>query len=46
VVAKVEGQALTERERLYSSGNRKRDNSSPKVRDLRPRSRLYAKPER
>jgi hypothetical protein len=30
-VAKIEWQALTERERLYASGNRKRENSAPKV---------------
>jgi hypothetical protein len=45
-VAKIEGEALNERERLYASGNRKRDNSAPGVHDRRPRSRLYAKPER
>jgi hypothetical protein len=37
---------LTKRERLYASGNRKRDNLAPKVRDDRPRSRLYAKRDR
>jgi hypothetical protein len=46
VVAVIESRLLTERERLYASGNRKRDNSAPKPRDRRPRSRLYMKPER
>jgi hypothetical protein len=45
-VAMIESQPLTERERLYASGNRKRDNLAPKVRDAHPRSRLYAKSER
>jgi hypothetical protein len=51
VAAKVEspmvfasaGATLTERERLYASGARKRDNRVPAVRDPRPRSRLYGR---
>jgi hypothetical protein len=43
---RTEERPLTKRERLYASGNRKRDNHAPKVRDDRPRSRLYAKRER
>ena len=32
---------LTAREKLYASGNRKRENLAPKAADARPRSRLY-----
>jgi hypothetical protein len=42
----IEERPLTKRERLYASGNRKRDNHAPKARDDRPRSRLYTKRER
>lgn len=34
---------LTPREKLYASGNRKRQNLAKTVSDPRPRSRLYAK---
>jgi hypothetical protein len=41
---KLDRRPLTERERLYASGNRKRDNLAPSLPDPRPRTRLYAKP--
>jgi hypothetical protein len=41
--AKIENRPLTKREALYASGNRRRDNLTPRVSDPRPRSRLYAK---
>jgi hypothetical protein len=34
---------LTAREKLYASGNRKRENLAPKITDERPRSRLYGR---
>ena len=40
--AKVES-SLTEREKLYASGNRRRDNLAPKTPDPRLRSRLYGR---
>ena len=38
----IDGQPLTKRERLYASGNRKRDNLAPRIPDPRPRHRWYA----
>jgi hypothetical protein len=34
---------LTAREKLYASGNRKRENLAPKIPEVRPRSRLYGR---
>ena len=39
----VAARPLTTREMLYTSGNRRRDNLAPKIRDQRSRSRLYVK---
>lgn len=43
--ARPEARKLTQRESLYVSGNRKRDNIAPPAepKDPRPRSRLYAR---